>query len=742
MIRRPPVPLVSRTRAALFGLLLAIATLPLVIPLLPFSQEISEGDIAPRTLEAAHDAHYDSAAATNVAREAAAQGVQPVPLPLSTTARQQQLAKQSNLLDQVRLIRQKTTDLQQRLDQLNSLDAAQGLSNAGRTSLFALDDAKFDLLQRRADKALAAILAIPVTKPDPANPNPKADPSARIADYLAQLQQKQQTNPSTTADPADLAPDTVAEQTALTETLKLFLVYNDVDTAATAQKKDEARKSVPTVSKTYTRGQVIVTEGERINSEAIEALRATGVIRSGFDAWDTAGGAIVALAFAAAIGVFTYLYQPFSDPANRRMILVGLAVVASLVVVRIAEPIVTPDTSHHYLAFALPVAAAAIIAAAFADLTFAAVVAVLTGLLAAFIGATLPQIAGSSFVSSLESLELAAAYIAGGLAGAVAVHRADHLSRYALAALATAVATGAVMGAFWLVGTPRSNIELGWMAVAAISAGVGSAVIGLAAFVLLSMALGVTTRLQLMELTQPEHPLMRRLQDEAPGTYHHSMMVGALAERGAARIGADALVARVGSYYHDIGKLARPSHYIENMLDGTPSPHDSLAPSESAAIIREHVTTGLEVARKYRLPALVRDFIPQHHGTRLVTYFYRRAAQAGEKPDPATFRYAGPRPQSKETAIVMLADSCEAVVRARQEAGNPSIDELVDGVFAERLAEGQLDECDITMRELQQVAASFKTTLRAVYHPRVAYPTPTPEELAGLARGDGIPNAS
>ncbi|MEO9256077.1 MAG: HDIG domain-containing metalloprotein, partial [Tepidiformaceae bacterium] len=406
-----------------------------------------------------------------------------------------------------------------------------------------------------------------------------------------------------------------------------------------------------------------------------------------------------------------------------------------------AEPNLTPDTAHHYLTFALPVAAAAIIAAAFGNLTFAAVVAVMTGLMAAFISATLPQIAGSTFVGSIESLELAAAYIAGGLAGAVAVHRADHLSRYALAAFATAGATGVVMASFWLIGTPRSNIELGWIAIAAIGAGLASAIIGLAAFVLLSMALGVTTRLQLMELAQPEHPLMRRLQDEVPGTYHHSMMVGALAERGAASIGADALVARVGSYYHDIGKLARPQHYIENMLDGTPSPHDSLEPRESAAIIREHVTTGIEIARKYRLPALVRDFIPQHHGTRLVTYFYRRAAQSGQKVDPAPFRYAGPRPQSKETAIVMLADSCEAVVRARQGPGNPSIDELVDGVFAERLAEGQLDECDITMRELQQVAASFKSTLRAVYHPRVAYPTPTPDEIAGLARGDGISSA-
>jgi putative nucleotidyltransferase with HDIG domain len=192
----------------------------------------------------------------------------------------------------------------------------------------------------------------------------------------------------------------------------------------------------------------------------------------------------------------------------------------------------------------------------------------------------------------------------------------------------------------------------------------------------------------------------------------------------------------VGAYYHDVGKLAQPHFYIENMLDDAESPHESLAPEASAAIIRDHVTNGLDIGRKYRLPSVVRDFIPQHHGTRLVTYFYRRAAQKGGDVDAADFRYRGPRPQTKEAAIVMLADSCEAVVRASQldDRARGRLDELVDNIFAERLAEGQLDDCDITMRELQEVASSFKATLRAVYHPRIEYPSPAPEEIALLAR--------
>jgi len=242
-------------------------------------------------------------------------------------------------------------------------------------------------------------------------------------------------------------------------------------------------------------------------------------------------------------------------------------------------------------------------------------------------------------------------------------------------------------------------------------------------FIMLSVVFGVTTRLQLLELAQAEHPVLRRLQDEAPGTYHHSMLVGALGERAAAQVGADALVVRVGAYYHDIGKLAMPDYYIENMLDGVPSPHDELPPTESAAIIRAHVPNGIELARRHRLPRVVRDFIPQHHGTRLVTFFYRRAVQAGMTVDPAEFRYDGPRPQTKEAAIVMLADSCEAVVRARRDEGGPSLEELIDGVFAERLAEGQMDECDITMREPRRLPRVSRAPPRRV-PPRVQYPDP------------------
>jgi hypothetical protein len=378
------------------------------------------------------------------------------------------------------------------------------------------------------------------------------------------------------------------------------------------------------------------------------------------------------------------------------------------------------------------------IAASFADLQFAVIVSVGVGLFSAFIGVTAPDIAGASFVTPLESLELATAYSAGGLAGATAVYRAERLSRYVISSFAVAAATAVVLVIFWMLDEPRASRDLGWIAIVSAANGTGAAMLTVGLFVMLSHVLGVTTRLQLMELAHPGSQLLRRLQDEAPGTYHHSMLVGALAERAAEQIGADSLVVRAGAYYHDIGKLAQPQYYIENMLDGTPSPHDSLPPAESALRIREHVTNGLEIARRYRLPGLVRDFIPQHHGTRLVVFFYRKAVNAGMEADPADYSYTGPPPQSKESAIVMLADSCEAVVRAAGDRGPEQVNDAVDGVFAERLAEGQLDECDITMRELQVVAASFKATLRAVYHQRIEYPGLNPPPGAPVAASAGV----
>jgi hypothetical protein len=280
----------------------------------------------------------------------------------------------------------------------------------------------------------------------------------------------------------------------------------------------------------------------------------------------------------------------------------------------------------------------------------------------------------------------------------------------------------------WLIDPVREWQNLLWMTLAAGANGGLSAFLAAGIFVTLGSVFGVTTRLQLLEMSQLSQPLLLRLQDEAPSTFQHSVIVANLAEKGAHTIGADALLARVGCYYHDIGKLLRPGFFIENQLGGA-NPHDALDPGDSARIISDHVTDGINLARQYHVPAKVAQFIPEHHGTRTVTYFYRRAAEEDPNVDVDAFRYPGPKPQSRETAIAMLADSCEAAVRSNPDHSAESIEHIVDEVYNERLSEGQLDESDLTLKNIRALAASFKATLRAVYHPRVEYPAPTEAEM-------------
>jgi hypothetical protein len=352
-------------------------------------------------------------------------------------------------------------------------------------------------------------------------------------------------------------------------------------------------------------------------------------------------------------------------------------------------------------------------------------------MLTAFVGFYLPDARASLAEHPLDSVQMSAAFLMAGLLGGFAVIRAERLNRYLMAGGVVTGVTFCVLLAFWLLSDDREAADPVWMIFATGLGGFLSAVIVVGATVILGLMFGITTRMQLMELAQLNHPLLRRLQEDAPGTFHHSVIVGNLAERAADQVGADSLLVRVGCYFHDIGKVAKPVYYIENQLHGE-NPHDKLAPAASAKVVADHVYTGIELARRYRVPARVRAFIPEHHGTRLVTYFFRKAAADDASTDPERFRYPGPRPQSVETAIVMLADSVEAVVRSSRDRSATRIDSLVEAVIAERVAEGQFDDCEITLRDMKTIGDSFKNTLRGVYHPRIEYPAPTATERAAV----------
>jgi len=233
----------------------------------------------------------------------------------------------------------------------------------------------------------------------------------------------------------------------------------------------------------------------------------------------------------------------------------------------------------------------------------------------------------------------------------------------------------------------------------------------------------VTSDMTLLELSDLNRPLLKMLSMKAPGTYHHSIIMGTLAERAAESIDANSLLARVGAYYHDIGKMEKPDYFIENLM-GRKNKHENLTPSMSCLIIISHVKDGLEIAKKYKLPKVIKDFIPMHHGTSLITYFYEKAKEkTGEKYiNEADFRYPGPKPQTKETGIVMLADSVEAATKSLKEPSASRIREMVKSIVESKFKEGELDECALTLKDLNKISESFIAVLTSMFHTRIEYP--------------------
>lgn len=254
--------------------------------------------------------------------------------------------------------------------------------------------------------------------------------------------------------------------------------------------------------------------------------------------------------------------------------------------------------------------------------------------------------------------------------------------------------------------------------------GLISAFVVMATLKIFEYLFGVLTNFSLMELSDFNQPILKRLILAAPGTYHHSLLVSNLSETAADAIGANALLTRVGAYYHDIGKMLKPEYYVENQIIGV-SKHDNIEPSISRLVILNHVKEGLEMAKKNKINPLISDFIPQHHGTSLMHYFYQKALEEAE--DESTvkeenYRYPGPKPQKRETAIVLLADSVEGATRALDEPNPKKIEEVVRKIINNKFIDGQLDECNLTLKEIDLIAMTFTRSLSAMYHGRIKYP--------------------
>ncbi len=502
-------------------------------------------------------------------------------------------------------------------------------------------------------------------------------------------------------------------------------VNRTLDEAATARQREEARNTVPPQSVRVQAGESIVRTGEIITPEIIEKLQRTGAMPRPLGWFGILGHGLLAAMLAAGLVAYALLYEPNLAMQPRSLLVLIVLINLTLISARLILPLT--DFANSFF----PLASVAIVFAV-----------VFNGRLSLAAAALMSIVVG---VMQHNALPLAVTLFASCVAAALVARSAERLRTFLLAGLAVAATVFFSDLAFWLIERPASQ-EFGFgtlLAPMLLFAGINgslSTIFSLGGFNLVSRAAAQVTPMQLMELAHPSRPLLRRLIREAPGTYYHSVAVGNLAEAAAEVVGGDALLLRVAAYYHDIGKTIRPYFFTDNQM-GRENVHNDLDPATSAQIIIDHVREGVAMARAEGLPSQIIDFIATHHGTGLIKHFYQQALQQEDSVREQDFRYPGPRPQTREQAILMLADSVEATVRSKAQNGKlaamPSdgraalpnggaqtLDELVQSIIDLRVREGELDQAPLTMRDLAQIRQAFVVSLQSIYHPRVDY-TPT-----------------
>ncbi|HSG47690.1 MAG TPA: HDIG domain-containing protein [Longimicrobiales bacterium] len=536
--------------------------------------------------------------------------------------------------------------------------------------------------------------------------------------------------------PSSLPP---AAQQLLSLILVQHVQYSlELNVAATELNRDRMARAVPTTKQTVLAGESVVRANEQITPAVLErlaayeeALRSQGLLEERVEMRlsPLLGAGLLNLLIIGVFWAFIYLFRGEVYDRTRWVALVAVLIavylVGAAVVVRSGWPVE-----------ALPVVFSALAVAVLWDGRMALVLVMMLAVL-------------SSAQAGLQGLGVLIPTFVGGAAAGMSVRVVRRRAQtWIFIALIFSAYAAAIVSLTLVFGGGMER--LGISLLAAGGNAVVSAILAMGFIPVFEMVTGITTDQTLLEWGDPNRPLLRRLSMEAPGTYAHTINVANLAEAAATAIDANGLLCRVGLYYHDVGKMLKPHYFVENQPDGR-NPHDRLKPDTSAAIVREHVTEGLKLARDEKVPDVIADFILEHHGTQRIGFFWERAVdEYGEESlNPDDYRYPGPRPRSKETAIAMLADSVESATRAMQDPSAERIRDLIDSVVDGKLAAGQLDDAPLTLREISRIKDQFVKALSGVHHHRIEYPetrhlteSPSGGGAGGVRTEAGSPPAS
>ncbi len=481
------------------------------------------------------------------------------------------------------------------------------------------------------------------------------------------------------------------------------------DPTETAAVRQEAIDAVEPVVRTITKDRLIVRAGDIVSDADVELLTVLGLLQPATD-WRDTGSLFMASLLS--VVLLTLYWQQFHSWQLRRgngRYLTSLAIIV-LIFTLIGRLMGGVSVT---LLYWFPIAAMSMLLAVIFDVRLSMLATIIVATLVGF--------------TSGGSLELTVYIAGGGVLALMLLQNAytQRVNAFFRAGLIAALGHIVVIITFRLP-VAVDVVEILQLVLYGLGNGILSAALTMVGFFIMGSIFGLTTTLQLQELSRLDHPLLKELLRKAPGTYHHSIMVANLAEQAAERVQANGALVRVGAFYHDIGKMKRPAFFTENQ-EGDSNPHDALDPESSARIILSHVADGVELAKRYRLPDRVRDFIAEHHGQRVVKSFYRKAlAMAEEEGETAVditqFCHPGPRPRSRESGIVMLADAIEATSSALRPDTVKGIEKLVNSIVDEDLTDGQLDDSGLTLGDIKHIRASFIETLKGRFHVRVKYP--------------------
>jgi cyclic-di-AMP phosphodiesterase PgpH len=646
-------------------------------------ENLEVGQIAPRDIRAQRDTTFTSDSRTEEARAQAAAEVVPVTETIKspTDNLEDQLLAYDTVtrrVDRVLALRDAGALEGDELDDRLTDDAPE-IPFSWRRAVADIDTNRWEQVAVAGRTALETILVDPIREDD------LFETRNRVRDLVTtDLQGAER----------ELAGALAAVHVAHTE---------DIDEEATAEQVAQARAEVPSVEVSVQAGQRIVNEGDPISVEQFEMLDALGLTRPRVEVGTVVAQMILALLIASLLVAYLWRFEPQIWHRNRSVLLFFLALLVSAVAMRIAA-------DRALLAYVVPTTATVLLLGI-----------LLPGAAGAVMAVALAVLAG---VMNRDALELTVYVLVGGLASLLAITRAERLNAFVRVFFVVAAANLAVVVAFGALEQRDLAAQAQLIGVGIFNAAV-SVALAAGTFAVLGNVFGIMTVFQMLELANPSNRLLRRLLLETPGTYHHSVMVGNLAERAAETIGADPLLARVAAYYHDIGKMKNPLAFIENQA-GAHNIHDDLNAETSARIISGHIRDGIDLAYEHGLPVQITGFIPQHHGTSVMSYFHGKALrEAGGREDlvdERIYRYPGPKPQSREAAILMLADGVEASVRSLDQKDEDSIRAMVDRIVDGRVEDGQLDDAELTLRDIAQIKEAFVGQLLGMYHSRIKYP--------------------